>query len=62
MPFAGGRPASGYETFADGFAGGRLDPGGARHRPVGLAEGPDGALFTDDQRGRIWRVIYIGEP
>jgi len=48
-----------YETFADGFAGGNLDPGGARHRPVGLAVGPDGALFvTDDQRGRVWRVTW----
>ncbi|HEV8600744.1 MAG TPA: PQQ-dependent sugar dehydrogenase [Gemmatimonadales bacterium] len=52
----------GYETFADGFAGGRLDPGGAVHRPVGLAEGPDGAIYiSDDQRGRVWRVIYSGE-
>jgi glucose/arabinose dehydrogenase len=48
-----------YETFADGFAGGNLDPGGAVHRPVGLAQGPDGALYiTDDQRGRIWRVTW----
>ena len=46
-----------YEVFADGFAGGRLDPGGARFRPVGLAEGPDGAIYiSDDQRGRVWRV------
>lgn len=46
-----------YETFADGFAGGNLDPGGALYRPVGLAQGPDGALYiTDDQRGRVWRV------
>ena len=51
----------GYETFADGFAGGRLDPGGAVHRPVGLGEGPDGAIYiTDDQRGRVWRVVYVG--
>ncbi len=47
--------AHAYETFADGFAAGILDPGGAVHRPVGLAQGPDGALYiTDDQRGRIW--------
>jgi glucose/arabinose dehydrogenase len=51
-----------YETFADGFAGGRLDPGGALHRPVGLAEGSDGAIYiTDDQRGRVWRVVYVGK-
>jgi glucose/arabinose dehydrogenase len=29
---------------------------------VGLAEGPEGSLYiTDDQRGRIWRVIYVGK-
>jgi glucose/arabinose dehydrogenase len=52
-----------YETFADGFGGpGRLSPTGATHRPVGLAEGPDGAIYiTDDQRGRVWRVVYVGE-
>ncbi len=56
-PPAGFRP--GYETFADGFAGGDLDPGGATHRPAGLAQGPDGALYiTDDQRGRVWRVTW----
>ena len=50
-----------YETFADDFARGRLDPGGAEHRPVGLAEGPDGAIYiTDDQRGRVWRVVWVG--
>ncbi|HEV7836897.1 MAG TPA: hypothetical protein VGO75_02435, partial [Gemmatimonadaceae bacterium] len=50
------------ETFADGFAGRKKDPGGAKYRPVGLAEGPDGSLYiTDDQRGRIWRVVYTGK-
>ena len=62
LPFAGGAPADSSETFADGFAGGSKSPGGARHRPVGLAEGPDGSLYiSDDQRGRIWRIIYIGK-
>lgn len=61
VPRTGGRFGPGYETFADGFAGGRLDPGGAVHRPVGLAQGPDGSLYvTDDQRGRVWRVVYAG--
>jgi glucose/arabinose dehydrogenase len=51
-----------YETFADGFAGGRYDPGSAVYRPVGLAEAPDGAIYiSDDQRGRVWRVVYVGE-
>lgn len=62
VPFDGGRPAGDYEVFADGFAGRTRHPSGARHRPVGLAEGPDGALYiTDDQGGRVWRVTY-GRP
>jgi glucose/arabinose dehydrogenase len=61
VPFADGHPTGSYETFADGFAGRRVNPPGARHRPVGLAQGPDGALYiTDDQRGRVWRVVYTG--
>jgi glucose/arabinose dehydrogenase len=61
VPFTDGHPAGGFEPFADGFAGRYKDPGGAAHRPVGLAELPDGSLLvTDDQRGRIWRVIWIG--
>jgi len=61
VPFSGGSPSGTPETFADGFAGGRMNPGGARHRPVGVAEGPDGSLYiSDDQRGRVWRIIYVG--
>ena len=31
----------------------------AQHRPMGLAEGPDGALYlTDSSQGRIWRITY----
>jgi glucose/arabinose dehydrogenase len=61
VPFANGAPAAAdkFDTFADGFAGGRMQPDAAAHRPVGLAQGPDGALYiTDDQRGRVWRVTY----
>ena len=62
VPFVSGFPRDSSETFADGFAGGRKNPGGARYRPVGLAEGRDGSVYiSDDQRGRIWRVIYIGK-
>ena len=61
VPLGEGVPGNPPETFADGFAGRHTDPAGAEHRPVGLAEGPDGAMYiTDDQRGRIWKVIYIG--
>ncbi|HUQ98744.1 MAG TPA: PQQ-dependent sugar dehydrogenase [Gemmatimonadaceae bacterium] len=63
VPFAGGNPAnaSAYEPFANGFAGGKLQPDAAAHRPVGLAQGPDGSLYiSDDKAGRVWRVIYKG--
>ncbi len=61
VPFSGGEPAGEYETFADGFAGGDKSPDGAEHRPVGLAEGPDGSLYvSDDQGGRIYRIRYVG--
>jgi len=52
------------EVFADGFAGAQMTPGAAAHRPVGVAQGPDGALYiSDDQGGRIYRVSYRGaEP
>jgi glucose/arabinose dehydrogenase len=49
-----------WTTFADDFAGASKDPGAADHRPVGLAEGPEGALYiSDDQGGRIWRVVAV---
>ena len=58
VPFANNRPSGPYETFADGFAGGKVDPNGAAHRPVGLAQGPAGELYiTDDKGGRVWRVV-----
>jgi glucose/arabinose dehydrogenase len=63
VPFTGGNPAdpARYEVFADGFAGANKQPDAAAHRPTGVAQGPDGALYiTDDKGGRVWRVVYKG--
>jgi glucose/arabinose dehydrogenase len=36
-----------------------VTPQGSEHRPVGLAQGPDGAVYlTDDKGGRIWKIVY----
>ena len=59
LSFTADNLAGDYTIFADGFAGGMASPEGAAHRPVGLAEGPDGALYlSDDKAGRIWRITY----
>jgi glucose/arabinose dehydrogenase len=48
-----------YEVFAKGFDGGMTSPQGAVHRTVGLAQGPDGAVYvSDDKGGRIWKITY----
>lgn len=63
VPFTGGSPtkASAFEKFADGFAGGKMEPDAAAHRPAGIAQAPDGSLYvTDDKAGRVWRIIYTG--
>ncbi|SKB92744.1 Glucose/arabinose dehydrogenase, beta-propeller fold [Parapedobacter luteus] len=63
VPFENGQPSGDWEVFADGFAG--IDtiaaPGDARHRPCGLAQGPDGSLYvSDDVGGTIYRIVYAG--
>ncbi len=63
VPYTGGKPVdpAKYEIFADGFAGATKQPDAAAHRPTGVAQGPDGALYiTDDKGGRVWRVVYNG--
>lgn len=63
-PFDGERPSGGHEVFANGFAGREeiRSPRDARHRPCGLAVGPDGSLYiVDSVRGTLWRVFYTGQ-
>jgi glucose/arabinose dehydrogenase len=63
VPASAGQVRGGYERFAEGFAGeGRPLPDEAEHRPVGLAEAPDGSIYIGDDwgGGRIWRVYYRG--
>jgi glucose/arabinose dehydrogenase len=64
VPFGkDGKPAAAnYEIFANGFAGtDEPSPGGAKARPMGLAQGPDGSLYiTDSVKGKVYRVMYKG--
>lgn len=63
VPFKDGRPSGHWQRFATGFAGpGPINsPGAARHRPVGIAVGPHGALYiADSKQGWIWRVTWQG--
>jgi glucose/arabinose dehydrogenase/mono/diheme cytochrome c family protein len=61
QPLSGVNASGRCEIFADGFAGADKSPQGAKHRPSGLAVGPDGALYiSDDVAGTIYRVVYRG--
>jgi glucose/arabinose dehydrogenase len=62
VPFKNGMPDGKWEIFANGFAGPGKAQGKADHRPAGLAQGPDGALYvSDDQKGTIWKITYSGQ-
>lgn len=58
----GDKSGGDYEIFAEGFAAvpaNEVQPGTAKHRPIGIAQGPDGSLYvTDDLAGRIYRITY----
>lgn len=61
VPFRNGKPSGDWEIFADNFAGTDkiASPGEAKHRPCGLAQGPDGALYvSDDVKGTIYKITY----
>jgi glucose/arabinose dehydrogenase len=61
VPWVNNMPVGRFQVFADNFAGGNPTPTGAAHRPVGLAQGPDGSLYiSDDKAGWIWRIHYVG--
>lgn len=64
VPFENGAPTGEWEVFANGFA--QVDPivsvSDAVHRPMGIAEGPDGSLYLGDtEEGTIWRVMFTGD-
>ncbi|MEO6878052.1 MAG: hypothetical protein ABI205_06190, partial [Gemmatimonadaceae bacterium] len=66
QPLNGRRASGKYEVFADGFApnvgSGRATAAIGAHRPTGLAQGPDGALYvSDDAMGRIYKIVYTGK-
>jgi len=64
VPFENGKPSGEWEIFADNFAGGDdiQSPAQALHRPCGLAQGPDGALYvSDDVKGTIYKITYSGK-
>jgi glucose/arabinose dehydrogenase len=64
VPFENGRPAGEPEVFADRFGGADpvMDPRQATYRPSGLALARDGSmLVSDEAKGRVWRISYVGE-
>jgi glucose/arabinose dehydrogenase len=55
IPFSDGQVSGEVENFVWGWQ----SAAGISGRPVGLAVGPDGALYvSDDHGGRIYRVVY----
>ncbi len=56
VPFEKGKPSGDWEIFAENFT---PWAGPAQYRPMGLAQGPDGALYVaDDLKGAIFKITY----
>ena len=65
VPMEKGMPSGPWEVFADGFAGidTIINTSDAKYRPMGLSMGPDGSVYiSDSEKGKIWRVLYTGDP
>ncbi len=61
IPFKDGKPAGTWEVFADHFmeANASASKSTLHHRPMGIAQGPDGALYiADDLQGTIFKITY----
>lgn len=61
VPFKNGIPTGEWEIFANNFAGVSVvkNTRDAQHRPCGLAEGADGALYvSDDNKGYVWKIEF----
>ncbi|AMR32774.1 sorbosone dehydrogenase [Mucilaginibacter sp. PAMC 26640] len=61
QPMKDGKADGEMEVFADGFSGSAENTakGSAKHRPCGLAQGPDGSLYvTDDTKGNLYKISY----
>jgi glucose/arabinose dehydrogenase len=61
VPMKNGKPTGNWEVFANGFSG--IDKvtnlSNAKHRPCGLAQGPDGSIYvSDDVKGYVWKIQY----
>ncbi|WP_255486950.1 PQQ-dependent sugar dehydrogenase [Mucilaginibacter sp. SP1R1] len=64
VPFKNGKPSGDWEIFADNFAGEdmRKPTKPFQYRPMGLAQGPDGALYvSDDLKGSIFKITFQKE-
>jgi glucose/arabinose dehydrogenase len=63
VPMRNGEATGDWEIFVDNIAAETTieKPKDAKHRPTGLAVGPDGSLYiTDSVEGKVWKVRYLG--